>query len=81
MDEQDVLLAAAAPDFGVEARHRIQRQVEAVFLALGQAGAVPGKVLGLVALVQGFKIEDGHGRLAQKNVMQSVAKHLYRESN
>ena len=56
VDEEDGFLAAAAPDFGVKACYRIQRQVEAVFLALGQAVAVPGEVLGLAALVQGFEV-------------------------
>jgi len=51
VDEENVLLATAAPDFGIKARYRIQRQLKAVFAALGQTGAVPDEVLGLVALV------------------------------
>ena len=62
VDKKDMLFAPAAPGFSIEALHVIKRELEAVFLALGQALAVPGEVLGLKALVQGFEIGDGHGR-------------------
>jgi hypothetical protein len=60
VDEQDGLLAPAAPHLGVEVFDRKQAQLAAVFGALGQGVAVPGQVLGLEALVQVFEGGNRH---------------------
>ena len=61
VDEEYGRLVPALPGFGVVAAHGVKGEVKAVVAALGQALAVAGQVGELVALVQGFKLGEGHG--------------------